>query len=460
SVGENGIIFTNGDNDTFPLWYAQEVEGWRTDVRVVNLSYLSTDWYMEQMRRPAYESQALQMYAPKDAFAYDQRQFNYFIQPDDSTMVTVKDALKFLYSDRAYDNVWKLPEFRYPVMYERVDVDKVIANGIVPESKRNIVTDVFPFDMTHDEATAADGGLTSSKVACLDIISNVIANGWNRPIYFAMTVPESYYLGLMPFMASTGMAYELQPVYNEFNGSDYAVDVDKAYKNITEKFRWGGIDKSTPDNPVYLDETVRRMVTTTRSTMVDLAYELLIEGLQSKALINDTIAGKQPLAKGSPEYVEAEKYMKDRFNRCRTILNLMETKLPAHAAPYAVQMGQRVAQLYYLLGTESGNKADTARAVQILESELMRFAQYVRYYQNLSTLQYRLLTNTDMYIDVYYLMELLQLYDDVCPEKAKQMDEKLRKEGVNLERLRYKYNAANAGGNAYEEEVSADTTAL
>ena len=460
SVGENGIIFTNGDNDTFPLWYAQEVEGWRTDVRVVNLSYLSTDWYMEQMRRPAYESQALQMYAPKDAFAYDQRQFNYFIQPDDSTMVTVKDALKFLYSDRAYDNVWKLPEFRYPVMYERVDIDKVIANGIVPESKRNIVTDVFPFDMTHDEATAADGGLTSSKVACLDIISNVIANGWNRPIYFAMTVPESYYLGLMPFMASTGMAYELQPVYNEFNGSDYAVDVDKAYKNITEKFRWGGIDKSTPDNPVYLDETVRRMVTTTRSTMVDLAYELLIEGLQSKALINDTIAGKQPLAKGSPEYVEAEKYMKDRFNRCRTILNLMETKLPAHAAPYAVQMGQRVAQLYFLLGTESGNKADTARAAQILESELMRFAQYVRYYQSLSPSQYRLLTNTDMYIDVYYLTELLQLYDDVCPEKTEQMAEKLRKEGVNFKRLLDKYNAANAGGNAYEEEVSADTAGL
>ena len=81
SVGENGIIFTNGDNDTFPLWYAQEVEGWRTDVRVVNLSYLSTDWYMEQMRRPAYESQALQMYAPLDAFACDLREWIYVFQP-------------------------------------------------------------------------------------------------------------------------------------------------------------------------------------------------------------------------------------------------------------------------------------------------------------------------------------------------------------------------------------------
>lgn len=454
SVGENGIIFTNGDNDTFPLWYAQEVEGWRTDVRVVNLSYLSTDWYVDQMRRYAYESKPLPMSAPKDAFAYEQRQFNYFIDPDTAMLVPVQKALEFVYSDKAKANPWGLFEFKYPMMYQKVNIGSAVKNGIISKEKEGIATNVMDFSLFNDAATMRDRGVTSSKVACLDIISSAIENGWDRPIYFAMTVPESYYLGLMPYMATTGMAYELQPIKYGYDGSNMAVDTDKAYKNITEKFRWGGIDKSTPESPVYLDETVRRMVTTTRSAMLDVAFELIVEGMQSESLISEDV-----VTDGSDEAKEAKRYATDRYNRARTLVRLCEDKLPQHTAPYAVQMGERIAKIYYFLAEQTGNKEDLKRANELTESELLRFAQYARFMQTLTPSQYRLTSNTDMYIDTYYIVELLQLYAEYNPNELEAMAEKLSDMGVNVNRLLERYPENKAESAPQAEAAVADTTA-
>lgn len=442
SVDENGIIFTNGDNDTFPLWYVQEVEGWRTDVRVVNLSYLSTDWYINQMRRPAYESAALPMQAPRDAFAYDRRQFNYFISPDTAMVVPAQSALKALYSDDYNKNAWGLPEFKYPQMFIPVNADDAVKNGIVAEKDRDMISEYIRLNMLADRYTMSDGGMSSSKVMSIDIISSVINEGWKRPIYFAMTVPESYYDGLMPYMSSTGMAYELTPIEYGYDGT-FAVNTDKAYRNVTEKFRWGGLDVKSPEDAPYLDETVRRMVTTTRSAMVDLASALVLEGLQAKSQLTDTIGGALPLAKGTPEYAETEKYMNDRFAKAHHILDLIEQKLPAFASPYAVQIGQQIAQISYLLGSEAGMKDDIERAKRIIESELLRWGQYVRYYQSLNPRQYSLLTNTDMYVDTYYLMELLQLHNTIMPEETEAVMKRLQAEGVNLERVFARYPKAN-----------------
>lgn len=442
SVDENGIIFTNGDNDTFPLWYVQEVEGWRTDVRVVNLSYLSTDWYINQMRRPAYESAALPMQAPRDAFAYDRRQFNYFISPDTAMVVPAQSALKALYSDDYNKNAWGLPEFKYPQMFIPVNADDAVKNGIVAEKDRDMISEYIRLNMLADRYTMSDGGMSSSKVMSIDIISSVINEGWKRPIYFAMTVPESYYDGLMPYMSSTGMAYELTPIEYGYDGT-FAVNTDKAYRNVTEKFRWGGLDVKLPEDAPYLDETVRRMVTTTRSAMVDLASALVLEGLQAKSQLTDTIGGALPLAKGTPEYAETEKYMNDRFAKAHHILDLIEQKLPAFASPYAVQIGQQIAQISYLLGSEAGMKDDIERAKRIIESELLRWGQYVRYYQSLNPRQYSLLTNTDMYVDTYYLMELLQLHNTIMPEETEAVMKRLQAEGVNLERVFARYPKAN-----------------
>ena len=456
SVGPNGIIFTNGDNDTFPLWYAQEVEGWRTDVRVVNLSYLATDWYIQQMRRPAYNSPALQMMAPQDAYAYDRRQFNYFIQPDTSMMVPAEKAFAEFYSDRYDKNPWGLPEFKYPMMYAAVDADAVIRNGIMPAEKRSLIESHISLNMLADKYTVSDGGMSASKTASLDIIASDIKNGWKRPIYFAMTVPDSYYDGLMPYMASTGMAYEVKPQLFEYDGVNMAVDTETSYKNITEKFRWGGLDKATPEKYPYLDETVRRMVTTTRTTMSDLAYSLLIEGLQSKALTMDAKGNKLP---DTPDRREAAAYATTCFKKAITVARLIEQKLPAYASPYAPQEGEKLAKIYYFAGQELGDKAVMAHAKALTEKEIMRYAQYVRFYQSLSPSQYSLLTNTDQYIDVYYVMDLLQEYHEYASEKeVAAIVNKLENAGVNIQRLISRYPKGEGGSTPKQEAAAADST--
>ncbi len=430
SVDKNAILFTNGDNDTFPLWYAQEVEGYRTDVRVVNLSYLSTDWYIEQMRRGSYESTPLPMTADSTTFAYSKRQYNYFIEPD-SVAVPVLTSLKQLYSAGSDNNPWKLPEMKYPIMYIPINADDIIKSGVVSPDNRNAIEEYIEMNMYKDPSTASDGAMSSSKVMSLDIIATNAAQGWKRPIYFAMTVPDRYYLGLTPYLQNTGMTYEVTPIKSNMPQGEYAVNTDKMYDVVMNKFRWGGIDKTTPDNTLYLDETISRMVTTHRSTMVDLAYELIIEGATVKDAANDTenqvtqIDGKN-----------LKEYYTDRFNRARNVLNLMETKLPAFASPYSVQLGYRIAQTHFLLGTQSDNKKDIELGLKILKSEILRYAEYARFYQSLRPSNYNRLSNIDKYIDQRHLAELISLYDSQAGEKD---TESLMKEvtamGVNLNRV-------------------------
>lgn len=199
-----------------------------------------------------------------------------------------------------------------------------------------------------------------------------------------------------------------------------------------------------PDKAPYLDETVRRMVTTTRTTMADLAFELLIEGMQAKSLIADTDSTHHAkFAKGSAEYEEAKKVMDDRFKKSGNVVDLILTKLPNHSSPYALQMGERLAKILYALGEETGNKQYTAKANKIIESELLRFAQYARYYQSLTPSQYRLLSNSDMYVDTYYIVELLQTYNDYNEGKTEAMMKKMEEEGADLQRLFNRYPKGN-----------------
>ena len=429
SVAPNGIIFCNGDNDTFPLWYLQEVEGYRTDVRAVNLSYLATDWYISQMQRAAYESAPLPMLAGKDTYAYDKLLFCYFVQPDLTPTEALK-SLEFLYGPESNNNPYDIYEIRYPRIFMPVDPDQAIKAGIVREEQRDLIQSSINLDLQR-----MGSGMTSSQLMSLDIIASSIAQGWNRPCYFAMTVPTSYYLGLDPYLRLTGLAYQVTPIVNQTMRGELPVSTDIMYDNVVNNFQWGGLDKAEPGS-LYLDETVCRMTTTMRSALIDLATNLTREGVLAQE-------GNYAIPAG----MTREAYVADRYKKARYILDLMMEKLPVKSCPFAVQMGQSIARAYSQLGQACGDSTCNEKAARILEQEIMRYAGYLRFFQSLSVSQYERLTRTEKYIDQQYMLDLLSDYGQLLgDEKYEEIAKKLVNAGVNMSRL-------EAYQQAYEQAV-------
>ncbi len=429
SVDENGIIFTNGDNDTFPLWYAQEVEGHRTDVKVVNLSYLTTDWYANQVKHPSYEAAGIETIGKPEDYGYDRMNFNYFSAECDTTPVNINIALNQLYNKKSSENAWGAPMMAYNNFFIPVDIPAAVKAGRITEHEAEIADTAIEANMANDRDAMRHGGLTLSQVLSLDMLATSIKNGWKNPIYFASTVPSDYYVSLQPYMRSTGMAYEVTPVRNEEN-SDYdisAVNTDKAYRNITEKFRWGGLEKVTDPSQIYLDETVRKMVTTTRSYILSAATALINEAAMAERA--DTVATLNDEAR-----LGLQKFKADRYAKALTLVKLIEEKLPEAASPYAIQVPQKMAQIYARIGIATGNKEASARAIELLENELMRYGKNVKYYQSLNPWQYATLPQTDKYIETYYMVNLLQDLSDAGGDPEKMVD-RLTDLGINFDRI-------------------------
>ena len=427
SVDRNGIIFTNGDNDTFPLWYAQEVEGYRTDVRVVNLSYLTTDWYANQMRIATDGAAGIPFSASPKDYAYDRLQYSFYDTPDSITdAVSVDTALDDLYhSPTALYQGSRL--MRNPVMYMPANAQAAVKAGVISRRELPAAEEAITVDLLSDPFNQSSG-ITLSQALSLDMINTQIKNGWNRPAYFAMTVPEEYYLSLSPYMRNTGLAYQVSPLRNPEAGQAGMrtwTATDKMYKNVTEKFRWGGIDKARDGN-IYLDETVRRMVTTHRSAMADLASALYLEGYDATHPADSTGA-KRPVT-------EADKaFAADRYKKAVTILDLIGEKLPTSVAPYSIQIGEQIGRTYMFLAGETGNKALNDKALAIFRDELLRYGKYLPYFNDLQRRadgSFTGLSAADRYVPTY-IYYLLQDYTDAGGDTEK-LAREFSARGINI----------------------------
>ena len=278
SCEENAIIFTNGDNDTFPLWYAQEVEGIRTDVRVCNTSYLQTDWYIDQMKKQAYKSDPLPITWTKAQYIQGTRDivriFNRLPQMDLGQALDMIRSDDPRYKRIAGTNIQDMDLIPSERLIFKVDSEAVMRNHAISLADTSRLLQEMIIDLS---------GKSSISKEAITILDMLHTNNWKRPMYFAVTVDPNQYVRLDPYLQRTGLTYRITPIIAQGNeDEDYRpIDTDKMYDNVMNKFRWGGIDKPG----VYLDETVMKQCKLYRGAVFgELAIALLDADETEKAV--------------------------------------------------------------------------------------------------------------------------------------------------------------------------------
>ena len=302
-VEENGIIFTNGDNDTFPLWYVQETEDYRTDVRVCNLSYLQTDWYIDQMKSQAYESTPLPIEMDRSRYGNGKLSYAYVLDRGYGYDMELDKAMNYLISEDK-DNKY-IPEYgisidHIPNSNLYIDVDSAAVADKIPADLKGYATDRIDIELANNDA------LMLNQLSVLSMLNSIAKDNWERPIYYAVTVGPDMYLNLDKHFVKVGLAYRILPVVNNDTESDGLVDTETMYDNMMNKFEWGGVD-----NPnVYLDETVRKMTYTMRMLFIDLAEALIMEDKYDMALnVLDKMMEKIPASATKHDYLSIQPAM-------------------------------------------------------------------------------------------------------------------------------------------------------
>ncbi|MBS3775153.1 MAG: DUF2723 domain-containing protein [Bacteroidales bacterium] len=277
SCAPNAILFTHGDNDTFPLWYAQEVEGIRTDVRVVNLSLLNTDWYIDQMKRKAYDSDPVPFSMEQDQYKQGTRDQVPMLNKVEN-FVDVKQVVDFVASDdertqlssRGNQKINYIPTQKFKL---NVDSAKVVNRGIVKPENADQIVDEIRWQVNRNN-------LMKNDLMMLDLLANF---NWERPVYFVSPSDETN-LGLSDYLQLEGFAYRLVPIKTE---AEDRVDVGRVdseimYQNLMEEFSYGNMQ----DPDVYMDYTSRRTsnVIRIRNKFARLARKLIDEDKKQKAV--------------------------------------------------------------------------------------------------------------------------------------------------------------------------------
>ncbi|MEQ8325365.1 MAG: DUF2723 domain-containing protein [Vicingaceae bacterium] len=273
SCAPNAILFTNGDNDTFPLWYVQEVEEYRTDVRVVNLSLANTDWYIEQMKRAAYDSEPIPSSIPDKKYRTGTNDYLPIVERFEEA--SVKQVIDWVVSDNGKTKIQVTSgkNIDYiPTKNLKINIDKndVIRKGVVkPEDSSKIVSEIT--------WKIKKNYILKNDLMILDILAT---NDWKRPVYFASTAPSESYLGLEDYFQTEGLAYRLVPIKTPASqGQPGRVNTEVLYDNVMNKFVWGGLDK----DQVYMDENNRRMTISLRLIFSRLAEDLTRKGEKDRA---------------------------------------------------------------------------------------------------------------------------------------------------------------------------------
>ena len=333
SCDKNAIMFTIGDNDTFPLWYLQEVENIRTDIKLVNTSLFATDWYIDQMKRATYEAAPIPSQLKHDQYKYGTLDVAYSLEHPrfkDSVM-TIKNLMRWIASDSDATYVEtesNTKEKFYPTNRIRIPVnkEKVLENGIVALKDADKIVPYI--DITID-----DRALFKNRILMLDILAN---NDWERPIYFTGGAnADEEYIWLKDYLQLDGLAYKLVPIKTPIEGKSLfdmgRIDPDKMYTNI-QKLDWKNIN----DGKIYLDEQTKRNSISMRNSLLRLSEAFSKKGDTAKALeILDLSLEKMPirdfdhysLSLGYPEAYYRLKDSKKARETSKTLIALFKEKL-------------------------------------------------------------------------------------------------------------------------------------
>ena len=333
SCDKNAIMFTIGDNDTFPLWYMQEVEGIRTDIKLVNTSLFATDWYIDQMKRATYDAPPIPSQLKHDQYKYGTLDVAYSIDHPrfkDSVM-TIKNFMRWIASesDATYiETENDVKEKFYPTNKIRIPVNKqkVLENGIVALKDADKIVPYIDIEID-------DRALFKNRILMLDILAN---NNWERPIYFTGGAnADEEYIWLKEYLQLDGLAYKLVPIKTTIGKKSLfdmgRIDPEKMYANI-QKWNWRNIN----DGKIYLDEQTKRNSISMRNAMLRLSDAFAKKGDTVKALevldlslekmsIEDF--GHYSLSLGYPEAYYRLKDTPKARKTSRTLINLFKEKL-------------------------------------------------------------------------------------------------------------------------------------
>jgi hypothetical protein len=372
SCPPNAILFTQGDNDTYPLWYAQEVEGIRTDVRTVNLSLLGVDWYIDFLQRAVNDGGRVPLSLTQDKYIGDTRNAIQFFDKgglDQEQYYDLKTVVNMMSSDSRDD---QLPTrggtfVNYlPVKKFGVPVDKqaVLDAGIVPPEAASLIQPVIKFDISKNSIYKPD-------LLMMDMLANL---DWSRPLCFATSVSQSNYMGLGDYFRQEGMVYRLTPMRDPKNdGLPGGLSTDMMYETITQKFRW--VDPNTKD--IYLNDDNLRNIMNLRNSIVRLASALVQEGKKEQAV--------------------------EVMDLC---VNGIPEKFAPYYGPYSMIM-VRFVDLYY--------RADAKeRAREIIEILKGYYGPEIRYFESLSTKDKQIYTEEAQRSNYLYreILRYATTYDD------------------------------------------------